>query len=174
MSLPWFCSWLRTHLARHCTLGLPKHADNIEMYEAWEEELERQGITERAANLASIRLMSRAKPLRFHFEFLVQTAKGLAEKPKEPERKGAAPEYVPPPPPRGAELDEFIATAMGPTPLARNMRLELRHYILAGEVDVRSIPPELLDRIADEPEETKSVTPPKLRSAHAYDVLAVR
>lgn len=164
MSLPWFSSWLRGHLRRHALLGLPAPDAVPEFYEAWESELERYKIPEFVATRASVRVASKAKPPRVHFEQLLRTARELMPRP-EPQRKGPAPEYVPPPPPRGPELNECIRTAMDTTPLARNMRLELRRFIMAEEVDPRRIPLEVLEAIAEEPEvrEPEPIKPPKLK-----------
>jgi hypothetical protein len=164
MSLPWFAGWLRGHLRRHALLGLPAPETVPEFYEAWESELERLRIPEFVATLVSVRMVGRAKPPRVHFEQLLRTARELMPR-REPERKGPMPAYEPPPPPRGAELEECLMTAMGTTPLARNMRLELRRYIMEERVNARRFPVEALDAIAAEPEarEPEPITPPRLK-----------
>jgi hypothetical protein len=163
MSLPWFAGWLRGHLRRHALLGLPAPETVPEFYEAWESELGRLKIPEFVATMASVRMVGRAKPPRVHFEQLLRTARELMPR-REPERKSPIPEYTPPPPPRGAELEQCLMTAMGTTPLARNMRLELRRSIMAEQVDPRRIPLEVLEQIAAEPEgRPEPITPPRLK-----------
>jgi|GEM_PF-4146354 len=168
MSLSWFAPWLRGHLRRHALLGLPDPHDVPEFYEAWESELERFKVPEFVANLVSVRMVGKAKPPRVHFEQLLHTARELMAR-KEPERKAAATEYEPPLPPRGLELEVCIMTARGTTPLARNMRLALREYIMAEQVDHRRFPVEVLDAIAAEPEAREGpIKPPRLKDARPH------
>lgn len=50
------------------------------MYETWEVEFQHHGITESAAKLASMRLLSKGAVPAFHFPALMKIAKELAEK----------------------------------------------------------------------------------------------
>lgn len=76
MAVDWFGRWLDGHLKRHETAGLPSPESNPEMYAGWRAEFEHAGIAERAATLASMRLLSKAPKPAWHFAALMKLARG--------------------------------------------------------------------------------------------------
>jgi hypothetical protein len=74
VTLPWFDHWLDRHLERHQSTDLPKPIEKPRFYEAWHDELARLRVTEQAADIASVRLVSVPTAVQWHFKKLVKIA----------------------------------------------------------------------------------------------------
>jgi hypothetical protein len=73
----WFPGWLMNHIQRHALIGLPSVSVARVMYEAWRVEFERMGVTEAAADAASLALMKRGKHYKSdHYAMLLGLLSG--------------------------------------------------------------------------------------------------
>lgn len=163
MALPWFSGWLRTHLQRHESAGLPDPTRNYLPYEGWEKEFEYRGISERSADVASVRILSQAPAAAWHFKSLMKAAQAIEEaaRKRAEEYAATAPKPIEDEPvPRGQDLRECIALARGNGPLARLYRVMFRRLITAGKIDPNRIPDDAWEeRPSDKADDHKSIIP---------------
>jgi hypothetical protein len=163
MDADWFFAWLRDHLDRHMASNLPAVGMASQMYAAWKAEFEHHGITERAATLASIRLVSRPPAKEWHFKSLMKAARELTEKQRAEPPAPPAP-YVEPIP-AGGDLLDCIKTARGDGIPAKMMRSLLRRLISENKLDIRHVPYEAWEE-RDEPVQSGLKRVPELRRGY--------
>src|SRR5512138_2957233 len=144
MSLPWFAGWLRMHLQRHETAGLPDPVRNYLPYEGWEKEFEFRGISERSAEIASVRILSQSPAPAWHFKSLMKAAEAIEQAARKRAAEAAPLRLHNPdatePIPQGRELRECIETARGNGAPATMMRSLFRRLIREGKINPDRIP----------------------------------
>jgi hypothetical protein len=70
--MDWFPVWLETHIERHALISLPPPHKARAMYEAWNIEFTRIGLTFERADAASLELMKRGKHFKSeHYSMLL-------------------------------------------------------------------------------------------------------